>query len=75
MIFKLNEMDKENKKDARFNSISLTKYGKNFMKDCQDDVENFEKILIGNLDNNEKKELIRLLGKVLKSIEEDIENG
>ena len=62
------------KKDARFNSISLTKYGKNFMKDCQDDVENFEKILIGNLDNNEQEELIRLLGKVLKSVEEDIEN-
>ena len=64
------------KKDARFNSIVLTKYGKNFMKDCQHDVENFEKALIGNLDDNEKKELIGLLEKVLSSINEgeDIEN-
>ena len=59
------------KKDARFNSIVLTKYGKNFMKDCYEDLLNFEKVLVGNLDNTERKELIRLLDKVLKSIHEE----
>lgn len=59
------------KKDARFNSIVLTKYGKNFMKDCYEDLLNFEKILVGNLNNDERKELVRLLDKVLKSIHEE----
>lgn len=59
------------KKDARFNSIILTKYGKNFMKDCYEDCLNFEKSLVGNLDDNERRELIRLLDKVLKSIHEE----
>lgn len=60
------------KKDARFNSIVLTKYGKDFISDCNEEILNFEKVLVGNFEENEKKELIRLLEKVLKSIcEED----
>ena len=41
------------------------------MKDCYEDLLNFEKVLVGNLDNTERKELIRLLDKVLKSIHEE----
>lgn len=58
-------------KDARFNSIVLTKYGKNFVKDCYEDLIIFEKVLVGNLDEKERKELIILLDKVLKSIHEE----
>ena len=58
-------------KDARFNSIVLTKYGKNFVKECYEDLIIFEKVLVGNLDEKERKELIILLDKVLKSIHEE----
>ena len=59
------------KKDARFNSIVLTKNGKNFISDCSVELENFEDVLTHNLEVNEKNELIRLLEKVLKSIYEE----
>lgn len=62
------------KKDARFNSIVLTKNGKKFIFDCDEEIMNFEKVFAHNLEENEKKELIRLLEKVLKSIYEEDKN-
>ena len=64
----------QSKKDARFNSIILTKYGKEFIGYCYEDLLNFEEVLVGNLNGEERKELIRLLDKVLKSVHEEDKN-
>ena len=61
------------KKDARFNKIILTKSGHEFMTNCKEEIEKYESRIVKNLTDEEKKELIRLLGEVLKNVNEECE--
>lgn len=59
------------KKDARFNSIILTKAGKEFIYECKERIVRYEEKIFADLTNAEKEELIRLLNKVLKNVKEE----
>lgn len=63
----------QSKKDARFNSIVLTKTGKDFIQNCKEKIEEYENKISADLTNTEKEELIRLLSKILKNINEEEE--
>ncbi len=56
----------ENKMDTRSKSVSLTPFGKEFIRQLVPQVERIDREFFGKLELGDQKELIRILGNLIK---------